>query len=146
MRARGSSLLPPPLLSLDLPDRGDCTPSPRIPRADEGGNESHGGTEVNYQIDVRPQPTTSSPASLVKPTPNTWTRPRARLLSRRIGNNFVAVMRPESMISSPTARRRTKTQSFRKHDYRERLMVIRRRYLEFTQNNWKSQVSMIQKR
>lgn len=128
MRACGSSLLP-------------CFPLPFYPRspgsrrlypisthtasADEGGNESRGSTEVNYQIDVRPQPTTPSPATPARETLGTWTRPRARVLSRRIGNNFVAVMRPESMISSPTARRCTKTRSFRKHDYRGCLMVIR---------------------
>lgn len=71
--------------------------------ADEGGNESRGGTEVNYQIDVRPQVHLVPPSRETNPPrthPSTLRDARARGLSRRIENNFVAVMRPESMISS----------------------------------------------
>lgn len=64
MRARESSLLPRSPGSRRLYPISTHTAS-----ADESGNESRGGTEVNYQIDVRPQPTTSSPR-LVKPTPS----------------------------------------------------------------------------
>jgi len=66
MRARESST--------PVPDR---TPSTHTASADEGGNESRGGTEVNYQIDVRPQSTLCPPPlphSILTPTPDTSTQ------------------------------------------------------------------------
>ena len=60
MRARESST--------PVPDR---TPSTHTASADEGGNESRGGTEVNYQIDVQPQ---STLCPLLPLTPS-WNQP-----------------------------------------------------------------------
>lgn len=103
MWARESSPLPSPY--------GVLPPSTHTASADEGGNESRGGTEVNYQIDVRPQSTLSpfSPSAPPWNQPPTLRRNRAGL-SRRIGN-FARFMRHEPDDLFPTARRLSKARS-----------------------------------
>lgn len=91
MRARESSL--------SLPER---TPSTHTASADEGGNESRGSTEVNYQIDVRPQSTLFSPPLYPwnqPPTQSSWSVAANRELCA------VYATQLEPMISSRRRRR-----------------------------------------
>lgn len=106
------------------PSSGVLLPSTHTASADEGGNESRGGTEVNYQIDVRPQSTLPpfSPCA-----PPSETNPRhfdaIELVCRGESGTLRGLCATSPMISS---RRRgvLVESSLRKHDCRDRGAMI----------------------
>jgi len=97
-------------LSTPVPDR---TPSTHTASADEGGNESRGGTEVNYQIDVRPQSTLcppSPPSCPPKPTPDCSTQSSWSVAAnRKLWTVYATRLKPDDFF--PTARRLSKARS-----------------------------------